>query len=111
MSAAKRTTDHDTIKKWAEERGGRPAHVKTTGSGDDPGLLWIDFPGYSGQGTLEDMDWKDWFRAFDENQLAFLYQDETSDGSLSRFSKLVARDEAEDDTAQRTPPHATHASR
>ena len=38
------------------------------------------------------MSWDDWFRSFDENELALLYQDETKDGEESRFSKLVSRD-------------------
>ena len=32
MASSKTTTDHDEIRRWAEERGGRPAHVKDTGS-------------------------------------------------------------------------------
>lgn len=32
---SQRTTDHDTIRQWAEERGGRPATVADTGGEDD----------------------------------------------------------------------------
>jgi transposase-like protein len=39
---SKTTTDHTTIGRWVEERGGRPARVKGTGSNGDPGLLRID---------------------------------------------------------------------
>ncbi len=43
------TTDHETIRKWVEERGGYPASVKgTPEKGERAGLLRIDFPGYSG---------------------------------------------------------------
>jgi len=87
MGTAKRTTDHDEIRRWVEKRGGHPAHVKRSGSEDDPGILRIDFPGYSGEQSLEPVDWDTWFQKFDENELAFLYQDE--DGS--RFNKLVRR--------------------
>jgi hypothetical protein len=38
--------------------------------------------------SLERISWDDFFQAFDENKLAFLYQDEPS----SRFGKLVSRD-------------------
>jgi hypothetical protein len=38
------TTDHDEIKRWVEERNGRPARVKDTGGRDDPGVLRINFP-------------------------------------------------------------------
>jgi hypothetical protein len=49
MAQAKRTIDHETIKQWVEERGGCPAQVKGSGSGDDPGNLRIDYPGFSGR--------------------------------------------------------------
>lgn len=85
MSQGKTTTDHDTIRRWTEERGGHPARVKDTGGGDDPGILRIDFgepePG------LEAISWEEFFEKFDQNKLAFLYQDERD----SRFNKLVRR--------------------
>ena len=71
------TTDHDEIRRWAEDRGGRPAHVKRTGKPDDPGILRIDFPGYTGEGSLEEVSWDEWFDKFDERGLAFLYQETT----------------------------------
>lgn len=91
MSAAKTTTNHKEIQKWVEARGGRPARVKRTGRGGDLGLLRIDYPGFAGEQTLEHVSWPEWFEAFDENNLAFLYQDSVSGGSKSRFSKLVER--------------------
>src|SRR5690606_3879692 len=87
--AAKSTTDHEVIRRWAEERGGRPARVKGTGGPGDPGMLRIDFPGYAEE-SLEEISWDDWFRKFEEKNLAFLYQ-ETIDGQPSRFFKLVDR--------------------
>lgn len=87
MAQAKTTTDHDTIKRWVEERGGCPAHVKSTGSRKDPGVLRIDYTGFSGKQSLEKISWKAFFDAFEQNKLAFLYQDEGE----SRFSKLVSR--------------------
>jgi hemerythrin superfamily protein len=93
MASAKTTTDHQTIQQWVEKRGGHPARVKGTGSGDDPGILRIDYPGFSGEDTLEEIEWDDFFEAFEANQLAFLYQDQPK----SRFSKFVSRDGAEDE--------------
>ncbi len=89
---AKTTTDHTRIREWVEERGGRPAHVKRTEDGADPGVLRIDFPGYSGGESLEPISWEEWFEWFEKNELAFVYQDETADGGESRFNKLVSRD-------------------
>lgn len=90
------TTDHDEIRRWVEERGGHPAHVKRRTRGQsDVGILRIDFPGYSGARTLEAISWDEFFKAFDENGLAFLHADKTAGGKVSRFNKLVARETAE----------------
>jgi hypothetical protein len=98
MSAkSHRTIDHDEIRKWVEERGGKPATVKRTGDKNEPGLLRIDFPGYSGEGTLEEISWDDFFEKFEEAELAFVYQEETADGKTSRFSKLVRRTDEDDE--------------
>jgi hypothetical protein len=85
------TTDHDEIRRWVEEHDGKPAAVRGTGSNGDPGILRIDFPGGSGSESLEVMDWNEWFQKFDENNLAFLYQEQKADGSDSTFFKLVER--------------------
>jgi hypothetical protein len=85
------TTDHETIREWVEERGGRPARVKGTGDNGDPGLLRIDYPGRGDDDGLEPIDWDAFFKAFEENELAFVYQEETKEGDESRFSKLVSR--------------------
>lgn len=86
MSAeAKTTVDRQEIQEWVEERGGNPARVKGTE------LLRIDYPGYSGEDTLEEISWDEFFTTFAANNLAFLYQEETKDGEQSRFSKFVER--------------------
>jgi hypothetical protein len=92
----KSTTDHEVIRRWCEERGGTPVHVKGTGKGGDVGVLRIDFPGYSGEGKLEPVDWDDWFEKFDASGLVFLYQDETAAGARSSFNKLVQRSTLEE---------------
>jgi hypothetical protein len=83
------TTDHETIKGWAEARGGHPAHVKSTGGKDDPGVLRISFD--RSEDSLEGIGWDEFFAKFEESNLAFLYQEHTKHGDLSRFFKLVSR--------------------
>ena len=91
MSAeAKTTTNRKEIEQWVEERGGNPARVK----GSE--LLRINYPGYSGEDTLEEISWEEFFQIFEASDLAFLYQDKTKDGELSRFSKFVERDTAKE---------------
>jgi hypothetical protein len=94
MAQAQWTTNHDFIQRWAEERGAKPAAVTGTGDEEDPGIIRLDFPGYSGEGKLEPISWDEWFAKFDENGLALLYQEETAEGEQSNFNKLVKRETA-----------------
>jgi hypothetical protein len=94
----KSTTNHQQIREWVEERGGYPATVKETMEGDEPGVLRIDFPGYSGEESLKRIAWEPFFRKFDKEELAFLYQEQTESGEMSRFFKFVDRESAEEGT-------------
>jgi hypothetical protein len=92
LRARRPTTNHEEIRRWVEQHGGRPARVRGTGEGDDPGVLRIDFPGASGEEQLEPISWEEWFGKFDEAELAFLYQEQKAGGGDSTFFKLVRRD-------------------
>lgn len=87
MSSAKKTTDHDIIRDWIEQRDGRLARVSDTADGG--GILRVDFG--EPDESLEGIEWEDFFRIFDENGLAFLYQEKTDGGQISRFNKFVDR--------------------
>ena len=92
---SKVTFDHDEIRRWAEERNAKPACVKGTGGASDIGMIRLDFPGYSGEQSLEHIDWKEWFEKFDQNNLALVYQETTAGGQKSNFNKIVSRDTVE----------------
>jgi hypothetical protein len=92
MSDSETTTNHKVIKEWAEEREGRPATVRATEEDGHAGILRIDFG--PAEDRLEEIEWDEFFRKFDESDLAFLYQDRTKDGKLSRFHKFVRRSAA-----------------
>lgn len=94
------TREHGTIREWAEERDGSPAAVTSTGGDGDPGILRIDFPGYEGDASLEEIPWEEWFEKFDENDLVFLYQETTSDGEQSNFNKLLRSETAEETASE-----------
>lgn len=83
MASASPITDHDEIRRWVEENNGRPACVKGTGQGEDPGILRIDFD--APEPDLAELDWDTWFDWFERNELALL-RDETG-----RFNKLIRR--------------------
>ncbi|HET7675029.1 MAG TPA: hypothetical protein VFL54_05860 [Gammaproteobacteria bacterium] len=86
------TTNHQIIRHWAETRGGRPATVRGTPSGDESaGILRIAFADGGSDEALKPIEWDDFFEKFDDQNLAFLYQDETKAGGTSRFFKFVSR--------------------
>ncbi|MFN3522548.1 MAG: hypothetical protein ACK4YQ_09885 [Phenylobacterium sp.] len=85
------TTDHDKIRTWAEGKGGKPAAVEQTHKGDDVGIIRIMFPEApnSEHDALTEISWDEFFEAFEDSELALLYEED------SMFSKLVGRDTAE----------------
>lgn len=85
------TTDHDEIRRWVEEHDGKPASVRGTEGGDTAGILRIDFPSGAGTDDLEHISWEDWFAKFEEQRLAFLYQEHKASGEDSTFFTLVSR--------------------
>lgn len=89
-------TDHDQIRRWAEERGATPTAVRRTESDEDVGIIRLDFPNYSGAGSLDEISWDEWFDKFDEKNLALLVQDQMANGKASNFNKLVSRDTVEE---------------
>ena len=87
VAASFTTRDHDVIRAWAESRGGTPADVEGTGDGGGAGVLRIEFRDEGDR--LEDVGWDAFFSTFDDSDVDFLYQERTSDGSVSRFHKFV----------------------
>ena len=88
---AETTTDHKTIQRWAESKGGKPAAVKRTHDDDSTGIIRIMFPDapHSDHGALTEISWEEFFEKFDQAKLALLYEKD------SMFSKLIGRDTAE----------------
>jgi hypothetical protein len=74
MADNKTTTDHEEIRRWVEERGGRPALAPDQ---DEPFGLRIEFPEDRGkEDELLLISWEEFFQKFDEDNLVFLYRDE-----------------------------------
>ena len=86
------TTDHKTIRKWADKHGGKPAAVDRTHQDDDVGIIRVMFPKapQSEHKHLVEISWDEFFKEFDERKLALLYEPD------SMFSKLVSRESVEE---------------
>ena len=82
------STDHDTIRRWAEKHKGVPAAVERTHEKNDVGIIRIMFPKapHSEHGALVEISWEEFFAEFEEKKLALIYDPD------SMFSKLVSRD-------------------
>jgi hypothetical protein len=78
MPENRTTTDHEEIRRWAEERGGRPAAVVSSHNDETvaAGGLRIDFPDYDGGEPLEEITWAEFFDRFEEENLTFIFQEE-----------------------------------
>jgi hypothetical protein len=82
--SAEKMTDHQRIRKWAEQHGGNPAKVSDTAGTAVEGLIRLDFD--EDDEGLERIGWDEWLAIFDAHELALLAEPD------SRFNKLVARD-------------------
>lgn len=112
-SLSRTLIDHDEIQRWAEERGAKPAAVRNTTGDDDIGIIRLDFPGYSGGDSLEEIEWDEWFEKFDENNLALVVQEKMANGQKSNFNKLVNRENVEvasEDESEERSASATQRS-
>ncbi|MEU8895559.1 hypothetical protein [Nocardia sp. NPDC048505] len=81
------TRNHEVIRRWAEQRGARPATTPFSETNGRLGNLRFDFPGYGGA-ILQPVEWERWFDTFDARHFRFLYQDRRPDGSRSNFNRL-----------------------
>jgi hypothetical protein len=88
MASAHATTVHEEIRRWAEKHDGRPAKVET---GVPGGILRLDFG--EKDPNLEEISWDEFFRIFDDNDLALLIPAEpsASEGHERRFNTFVQR--------------------
>ncbi|WP_228479251.1 hypothetical protein [Microbacterium atlanticum] len=86
------TTDHDVIRRWAEDRHATPATIGGAGDGGAVGDLRLDFDFGQELEDLRPVSWDEWFAAFDERGLEFHHhQDLRADGSVSYDFSLEPR--------------------
>ncbi|OGD69734.1 hypothetical protein A3A84_01015 [Candidatus Collierbacteria bacterium RIFCSPLOWO2_01_FULL_50_23] len=124
----KTTTSHVVIRGWAENHGGKPALIVDPNQFDLEVGLRVDFPGKQDEALLsrahhnQDVSWDEFFKVFEEQQLAFDYLEEPGETDLVDAYRFIKRealkdkevkslfDPAEFDRAIRggQPPFAVH---
>jgi len=87
----KYTVNHDVVRRWVEHRSGRPAHIIGTENGLDKGGLYIAFEDEEPDIDIEPINWEKFFKLFEKNHLALLYETKTRSGAESQFYKFIDR--------------------
>lgn len=102
MASTRTLTDREEIRDWAAARMGSPAISEASPSvgGDDPILsLVFDQASYQDQdradaaialGGREIVEWDEWFKIFNEKELALVVREEEP-GRKDSFHEIVAR--------------------
>lgn len=85
------TTDHDEIRRWAQERNGRPVSVKHDPLNPNGCTIQIDFLYDRFDDNIHEISWDEFFDAFERDEMALVYQTETEGGRMSRFGRIVRR--------------------
>ncbi|MFA4886841.1 MAG: hypothetical protein WC595_01385 [Candidatus Nanoarchaeia archaeon] len=80
------TTDHGEMRKWVKERKGHPIHLKGMLDADEIPIS-IKLPHSTMEGS--EITWDEFFKQFDDRNLAFEYEERDENGELSLFFKLI----------------------
>nr|WP_239095844.1 hypothetical protein [Micromonospora lutea] len=86
------TTNHDVIRRWARERGAKPATISGTEREGRAGVLTFNFPGYRESSRIREISWDEWFHTFDLRRLNLIYQEQMRDGRPSNFFRTESPD-------------------
>ena len=97
--------DHEEIKKWVKDNGGKPAIIDDPEVGGDNVGLRIDFPGVKDEAllsenrnTTEDTSWDRFFEVLESKNLSFMYTNEETPRNPSMAYKFVNRETPFEDT-------------
>lgn len=79
------TTDHNAIRSWVEEHGGQPALVRRVPEVGNEGDLSLEFLVDGQEPQLVPISWADFFQRFEDNHLAFVYEEGGPGGELTWY--------------------------
>lgn len=77
------TIEHASIIEWTQTRGGHPAMQRPAVQAPLPVIAFSNEDG--------EVSWEEWISVFDHDEWAFIYQDRTPEGELSRIWKIIPR--------------------
>lgn len=86
------TTNHSTIKQWAENRGGIPVRIRQDGSTPGLGDIKIYFPDTEEKGeNWEELPWNEFLEQFENQKLAMEYKENDANGDVSLYYQMLDR--------------------
>ncbi|MGW1483542.1 hypothetical protein ACWCOX_01200, partial [Micromonospora parva] len=86
------TANHEVIKRWARDRGAKPATIAGTERDGRAGVLTFNIPGYRESSRIREITWDEWFYTFDLRRLNLIYQEQLRDGRQSNFFRTESPD-------------------
>jgi hypothetical protein len=78
------TIEHAQIIHWTQSRGGHPAINRESSESKRPIISFAN----DANGAVS---WEEWLAVFDQDEWAFIYQDRTPEGEVSRTWKIIPR--------------------
>jgi hypothetical protein len=79
------TIEHAQIIDWTQSRGGHPAINR------EPAGVATPIISFANEANETPASWDEWMSVFDGDKWAFIYQDRTPEGELSRMWKVIPR--------------------
>lgn len=98
----KTTTSHVVIRAWVESYQGKPALIVDPNRLDKQVGLRVDFPGKQDKALLsrahrnKDVSWDEFFKVFEELELAFDYLEELGETDLVDAYRFIKREALKD---------------
>ncbi|XVH32016.1 hypothetical protein ACNS7O_02210 [Haloferacaceae archaeon DSL9] len=90
------TTDRETIRRWVEDRGGRPARESGADRADAESLIIVREGEENGGG----ISWDEFFETFESENMAFVYQDLDEGDTQEWVYDLIDREEIVERSAE-----------
>ncbi|QQG43859.1 MAG: hypothetical protein HYW86_03200 [Candidatus Roizmanbacteria bacterium] len=92
MNFKRITRNHKEIKNWVQDRNGIPTVIKDEEIINEEDRLSFDFLNNGRNDRLEKITWTDFFRKFDSECLALVYEDKIFKGEESHRFKFIKID-------------------
>lgn len=92
-ASSQMTTNHDTIVHWASNRDAKPIRLREENSTPGLGPIQIAFKDDQIPDHAEEITWEEFLDDFENRKLAFVYRENEATGEVSKFYRIVKRED------------------